>query len=144
MSRLSKAIRNIALGPIVARLVRLAESLLGAGTGGIKKKLVMEVMAIILKRMKEAGKQVPENVDYVVDELVEQTVSLLNETGEFGAPAPAEPVTAVPTPAAKTIRKPRRRRGAAAPVVDDTDDDFDITDLDIDDETDTSEEDVEE
>lgn len=117
MSRLSKWLRskNVRLGPLVDWAVRLAEKVLGANTGELKKKLVAEIMAIIVKYLKEIGKNVPENAPELVDELTEQTVALLNETGTLAAISAeaSEPVVAVRTsaPVSAPTSAPTKRRG---------------------------------
>lgn len=145
MSRLSKAVRRIKIGPIVTILVKLAETLLGGGTGALKKKLVMEIIAIIKKRVEEAGQTVPENIEVVADELVEQTVTLMNEVGALGAstvdaPVVPEPTPIVPaTPAKRRGRKPgstNKGKAVAAPVAPVTrvveEEDLDLSDFGID------------
>jgi hypothetical protein len=112
MSRLLKTLHRIKLGPIVTGLVKLAERLLGGGTGSLKKKLVEELMAIILRKLKEAGKEVPENTPELVDELTEQTVALLNETGGFDNITPDEPArTAAEAPAPVATAKKKGKGG---------------------------------
>lgn len=124
MSRLSKWLRGrkVRLGPIVDWAVRLAEKLLGKGTGVFKKKLVQELLAIIIKYLKEAGKEVPENAPQLVDELLENTVELLNETGTLDAisaeAAEASVVTRPSVPASVSagapVNAPTKRRGRPA------------------------------
>lgn len=108
MSRVSKAIRKIRLGGIVTTLVKLAEKLLGGGTGSLKKKLVMAIISVIIKHAKEAGKDVPENVEEMADELVEQTVTLLNENGTLKGETAEEVVAPAPATVTRS-RKPRTR-----------------------------------
>jgi hypothetical protein len=138
MSRLSKAIRSIKLGPIVTNLVKLVEKLFGAGTGSLKKKVVIEMATTLLKRLKELDLPIPDNVEERIDELIEQAVSILNETGGFETPT--EPIVspAIGTASLQTV-KPAAKRGRPAKVVvdipqesvlDDPEDPF----LDIDDE----------
>lgn len=98
MSRLSKAIRKIRLNSIVTSLVVLAEKLLGSGTGEIKKKLVSDIVAAIVRRAKEAGKDVPENYQELVDELIEQAVAIFNHIGWLQDGADLDPDDE-PTPA---------------------------------------------
>lgn len=124
--RLGKMVRSVRLGPLVTALVKVAEQLLGAGTGAIKKQLVMDVMEVIAKRLTEAGKPVPENAPQIVDELIEQAVDTMNGRGAQLAPggeaaaAPEETVTETPKRKARAVRskpvekKVRKRRRTKA------------------------------
>lgn len=120
MSRLSKVLRRVRFGPVVDRFVKMAEELLGSGTGAIKKKLVEDWSAALVKRLKEADLPVPDNYEGIVDELLEQAVDKLKERVLEGATV--ETVVAVPT--AGTDAKPAlavaaaeapRRRGGRKP-----------------------------
>ena len=156
MSRLSKFIRgkNIKLGPIVKYLVKLVEVLLGGGEGAAKKKLVADLIATILKRAEAAGSKTPEGAPVVVDELIDQTVSVYNEVGWPSDSLPdtptTEPAKVEPAPEPKRRgRKPGVKNipnrapvdknihtpdPAVAMLPDFEDDDFDLTDLKFDDE----------
>jgi hypothetical protein len=92
MSRVSKAVRKIRVYPIVTQMVEMAEVLLGAGTGSIKRRMVMEVVKVILARAKDAGVKVPENnVDVLLDELIEQSVDVMKLGDSMLGPVPTEP-----------------------------------------------------
>lgn len=132
MSRLSKAVRRVSLGPIVTVLVKMVEAWLGKGTGALKKELVEEIMKVIVKIFTKAGLKLPENAAETVEELIETNVTLLNETGAFqhagGLVATAEPVK---------VAKPRGpRKTRLVPAGDESEGSEDITDFDLDEDTD--------
>src|SRR5688572_14600271 len=115
MSRLTnviKAARNIRLGKVVTRLVVLAEDLLGGGTGSLKKALVVTLVQAVLKTLERAGSKVPENAPVLVDELIEQAVDLMNQSGAFTSPdAPGAAVVVDTTVPAAPAAAPKRNRG---------------------------------
>ena len=144
MSRVSVAIRKIRWGSIITILVRMAETALGGGTGALKKQLVMAAVSAIGKQLASSGKvAVPENLNYLADELVEQSVELLKANGELGGNTPATEVATPPlVPALNTTTRKRggRKPGSrnkpksqhAAPLNPPTLDDADAVDYDID------------
>lgn len=76
MSRLSKITKKVRLAPIVTQYVQLAQVLLGAGTGEIKKRLVQRLVSETVKALKEIDLPIPDNLEVIVDELIEQAVEL--------------------------------------------------------------------
>lgn len=124
MSRLSKALHKINLSKVVTQLVVLAEGLLGSGTGDIKKKLVSDIIAAIVRRAKEAGKDVPENYQDIVEALIEQAVAIFNQKGwlEPGADTDANiKVVDAPVPVAAKRGRPAKVKTVPAEELTDED-----------------------
>jgi hypothetical protein len=154
MSKLSQAVRKykdkLRLGPIVTDFVKLAERLLGNGTGELKKKLVTELVITLLKRLQAANLPIPDNYEVVIDELIEQAVDLLKkefdkdkETGEATVNSPFTLAQVAENAAAKkrggrpkgSRNKTRAESASVAEVRTPVPAaEFDLTDLDLDDE----------
>lgn len=120
MSRLSKVFHKIHWDKVVTELVVLAEVLLGGGTGALKKKLVLDIIAAIARRAKEAGVNVPDNYQEIVDALIEMAVAIFNKQGWIGTdtdPAPA----AAPAPAIIKRGRPAKIRLASVEELTDED-----------------------
>lgn len=124
MSRLSKAVRRFKLNRIVTQLVQLAEKVIGAGNGDLKKKLVSEIIAAIVRRAKEAGNDVPEQYQDLVDELIEQAVAIFNRLGWLEPGADLDPDDEpAPAPVARRGRPAgSSNKAKATPVADELSD----------------------
>lgn len=124
MSRLSKAVRRFKLNRIVTQLVQLAEKVIGSGNGDLKKKLVSEIIAAIVRRAKEAGNDVPEQYQDLVDELIEQAVAIFNRLGWLEPGADLDPDDGpAPVPVARRGRPAgSSNKVKATPVADELSD----------------------